>query len=206
MALAANAARDDNDKPAIQVRTPLALDSGATVEIVSFRNLCDDAEHIALIYPAENALKTPLVRLHSECLTGDVFGSAHCDCGDQLREAKEKLAAEGGILIYLRQEGRGIGLYNKLRAYEIQHRSGLDTFAANRHLGFADDPRNFRVAAEMLVALGITKIRLLTNNPEKAATLQRSGIAVERIVPTGRYEKDANRHYLETKRRHGHLL
>lgn len=206
MPLAANAARDNPAEPAVQVRTPLVLDSGVTAEIVSFRNLCDDKEHVALVFPAQDAMRTPLVRLHSECLTGDVFGSAHCDCGNQLHEAQDRLAAEGGILVYLRQEGRGIGLYNKLRAYEVQKTSGLDTFAANRHLGFSDDPRNFTVAAQMLAALGIDRVRLLTNNPDKAASLERNGITVEEIMPTGRYEKDANRHYLESKRRHGHLL
>ncbi len=205
MALAANAARSTTEKPAVQVRTPLVLDGGITAEIISFRNLSDTGEHVALVFPGRK-LKTPLVRLHSECLTGDVFGSAHCDCGDQLREARERLSSEGGILIYLRQEGRGIGLYNKLRAYEVQHARGLDTFAANRHLGFADDQRNFMVAAEMLTALGIESVRLLTNNPDKAASLARNGISVEMIVPTKRYEKDANRRYLETKRNRGHLL
>jgi len=199
-------AGNNNKAPAIAVRTPLALDNGITAEIVSFRNLCDRGEHVALVFPPTDAKTTPLVRLHSECLTGDVFGSAHCDCGDQLGEAKKKLAAEGGILIYLRQEGRGIGLYNKLRAYELQRRRGMDTFAANRHLGFADDPRNFRVAAQMLAALGVSEVKLLTNNPEKAVSLKSNGIEVAQIVPTGRYEKAANKDYLETKRRHGHLL
>lgn len=205
-ARAANSADGDTSSPRVLVRTPLALDSGANAEIVTFANLSDDREHIALIYNVARGDLPPLVRLHSECLTGDVLGSAQCDCGNQLREAQEKLAAEGGVLLYLRQEGRGIGLYNKISAYQAQSAQGLDTFAANRHLGFADDPRSFKVAAEMLKALGITHVRLLTNNPEKVRQLAENGIVICAVIPTGRFEKDANRHYLQTKRSHGHTL
>mgnify|MGYP002713361606 CR=1 FL=1 len=116
------------------------------------------------------------------------------------------MAAQGGILLYLRQEGRGIGLYNKISAYKAQREQGMDTFAANRHLGFDDDPRNFEVAAQMLAALGVSRIRLLTNNPDKVSQLRQHGITVEEIIPTGRYEKEANRHYLQTKKDKGHTL
>lgn len=205
MAFAANAACNQTREPSVRTDTALALDTGVTARIISFDNLSDGKEHVALSFPAHQADQTPLVRIHSECLTGDALGSAQCDCGDQLREAKEKMSAQGGILLYLRQEGRGIGLYNKLDAYRLQQ-EGLDTFAANRHLGFAEDERSFRVAAEMLQAMGIGKIRLLTNNPDKVAQLQMNGIEIEDVIPTGRYEKNANRHYLQTKRDHGHTL
>lgn len=192
--------------PSVRVSTPLALDGGIAARIASFDNLPDAGEHIALLFGDWRDQAAPLVRLHSECLTGDVFGSAHCDCGDQLRESRARLAREDGILLYLRQEGRGIGLYNKIDAYRAQHDYSLDTFAANRHIGFADDPRNFAVAADMLKALGIGRIRLITNNPEKAASLRANAIAVAEIIPTGRYEKPHNRRYLETKRKKGHTL
>lgn len=206
MALAAINNFDENRQPKIAVRTPLALDSGLTGEIISFSDLCDPGEHIALVYPSPAAQKTPLVRLHSECLTGDVLSSAQCDCGHQLREAKSKMQEQGGILLYLRQEGRGIGLYNKIKAYQAQREQGLDTFAANRHLGFDDDPRNFRVAAEMLAALGVSRIRLLTNNPDKVSQISACGITVEETIPTTRYETPANRTYLQTKRKNGHTI
>ncbi|PJB70880.1 MAG: GTP cyclohydrolase [Alphaproteobacteria bacterium CG_4_9_14_3_um_filter_47_13] len=194
------------DKPAIRAQTPLILDNGIETRIISFKNLCDDKEHIALVFPNADFPKVPLVRLHSECLTGDVFGSAQCDCGDQLHEAKTRMGAEGGILLYLRQEGRGIGLYNKLDAYKAQHDLGLDTFAANTHIGFAEDMRSFTVAAEMLQAMGVRTIRLLTNNPDKVAQLQMTGIVIEQVIPTGFFEKLSNRRYLQTKRDKGHLL
>ena len=150
--------------------------------------------------------KPPLVRLHSECLTGDVFGSLKCDCGPQLKEALRIIGeAGGGVLLYLRQEGRGIGLANKLRAYALQDR-GLDTVDANRRLGFADDERDYGMAAAMLRALGIDQVRLLTNNPAKVAGLEREGIeVVERVahhMPTNPHNAD----YLATKKKtSGHL-
>ena len=199
-------AKKQNNAPAIRAETPLALDNGITTKIISFDHLCDDKEHIALVFPLKDKNKTPVVRLHSECLTGDVFGSAHCDCGNQLAEAKKLIGDQGGILVYLRQEGRGIGLYNKIDAYKLQHEKGLDTFEANHHIGFEDDPRNFQVAAEMLHAIGITKVRLLTNNPDKVSGLEEHGITVEEIIPTGRFEKSMNRHYLEAKRKKGHRV
>jgi GTP cyclohydrolase II len=143
------------------------------------------------------------VRLHSECLTGDVLGSQRCDCGPQLREAVERIAAVGGYLLYLRQEGRGIGLYNKLDAYALQD-AGLDTYQANVALGFGEDDRDYSVAAEMLVALGVHRIDLLTNNPDKVAQLRAAGIAVDGWVPTAVHRTPANAPYLAAKASHGH--
>lgn len=201
-----SAARHQDAPPRIRTRTPLALGSGAVADIVSFDGLCEPQEHVALVFPLPDAGAVPLVRLHSECLTGDVFGSARCDCGSQLHEAMERIAAQGGALLYLRQEGRGIGLYNKIEAYRLQREQGLDTFAANTHIGFAEDSRSFRVAAEMLQALGMIRIRLLTNNPHKAAELRGCGIAVDQVLPTGCYENPFNRDYLLAKRGKGHTV
>jgi GTP cyclohydrolase II len=164
----------------------------------------DGSEHVALLVGAPGG-KAPLIRLHSECLTGDVFGSLKCDCGSQLRAALRLMEAEGGgILLYLRQEGRGIGLANKIRAYALQDR-GLDTVEANHRLGFADDERDYALAAAMLRALGIDRVRLLTNNPAKLAGLEAQGIAAER-VPHRLPANPHNAHYLDVKRaKSGHL-
>nr|WP_042187926.1 GTP cyclohydrolase II [Kibdelosporangium sp. MJ126-NF4]CTQ91372.1 GTP cyclohydrolase II (EC 3.5.4.25) [Kibdelosporangium sp. MJ126-NF4] len=167
------------------------------VDVVSFTGLSADEEHIAVIFPGNQGV--PLVRVHSECLTGDVLGSARCDCGPQLREAIDSLARDGGILLYLRQEGRGIGLYNKIDAYHVQDTLGLDTFAANRHLNFKEDRRSYRTAAQMLIALGIDQVRLLSNNPDKVEQLTKHGIAVPEVLPTGFFVNDSNRGYLLTK-------
>lgn len=165
---------------------------------VTFHGLGDGTEHVAIAFGDARAQAAPLVRLHSECLTGDVFGSCRCDCGDQLNEAIERMQQRGGILVYLRQEGRGIGLYNKLDAYALQA-EGADTYLANEQLGFAPDLRDYSAAAAMLRALGKTTIRLLSNNPDKAGQLERCGIAIEEIVPTSVFLKEDNRAYLEAK-------
>jgi GTP cyclohydrolase II len=184
----------------------LPLDDMPSTQIVAFRASDDGQEHVALVVGAFGG-KPPLVRLHSECLTGDVFGSLKCDCGPQLKEALHIIGEHGGgVLLYLRQEGRGIGLANKIRAYALQDR-GLDTVDANRRLGFIDDARDYGHAAAMLRALGIDEVRLLTNNPEKVNGLRTAGIKVaERVA----HQMPANPHnvdYLATKRkRSGHLL
>jgi GTP cyclohydrolase II len=149
----------------------------------------------------------PVVRLHSECLTGDVLGSLKCDCGPQLHEALQQISdANWGILLYLRQEGRGIGLINKLRAYALQDQ-GFDTVDANTRLGFAIDARDFSVAARMLELLGVSNVRLLTNNPEKVEGLRSAGISVEERLPLKIAANPHNAHYLETKKsRTGHAL
>lgn len=193
-----------------RVRLPIMLPDGSCVaaSAVSFHELQDGLEHVALIFaaPAEGAIDEPRVRLHSECLTGDVFGSARCDCGLQLREAVALVARGGGIILYLRQEGRGIGLYNKLDAYDLQDR-GLDTFAANRRLSFEDDQRDYGTAAAMLGALGIKRIRLITNNPDKVWQLARHGIDVAEVIATGAHVNDHNVAYLSAKRdRAGHRI
>jgi GTP cyclohydrolase II len=174
-------------------------------EIVAFRTSGDASEHVALLIGAP-AGDPPLVRLHSECLTGDVFGSLKCDCGPQLSGALAAIAAAGwGILLYLRQEGRGIGLINKLRAYALQDQ-GFDTVDANLRIGFGDDERDFAVAARMLEKLSQPRVRLLTNNPRKVAGIEAAGIEVVERVPLKAGENPFNLAYLETKRlRSGHL-
>ncbi|MFD7982312.1 GTP cyclohydrolase II [Kitasatospora indigofera] len=186
------------------VPVPIHLNGGDTVtaRLHTFHGLSDPGEHIAISL-GEDRLepgRVPLVRLHSECLTGDVLGSARCDCGPQLHEAVRRIDATGGCVLYLRQEGRGIGLYNKLDAYLLQD-AGFDTYAANEELQLAPDSRDYRAAAEMLRLLGLTRVRLLTNNPEKAAQLSRYGIEVVAVVPTGVFVTEDNRFYLETKAR-----
>ncbi|HYJ83201.1 MAG TPA: GTP cyclohydrolase II [Allosphingosinicella sp.] len=175
-------------------------------EIVAFRSEEDGAEHVALLVGTPKG-KPPLVRLHSECLTGDVLGSLKCDCGPQLDSALEAIAASGwGILLYLRQEGRGIGLVNKLRAYALQDQ-GFDTVDSNLRLGFADDERRYTLAARMLAALAQDEVRLLTNNPRKVEGLEAAGIRVAERVPLKAGGGPHNRAYLETKRaRSGHQL
>ena len=198
----------NGQQPSVEIvaRAKLPLDDMPPTQIVAFRASDDGQEHVALVVGAFGG-KPPLVRLHSECLTGDVFGSLKCDCGPQLREALHIIGnAGGGVLLYLRQEGRGIGLVNKIRAYSLQDR-GLDTVEANQRLGFADDERDYGHAAAMLRALGIDEVRLLTNNPSKVRELEAAGIKVaERLA----HQMPANPHnadYLATKRkRSGHLL
>lgn len=193
-------------KPSIRsvVHMPIVLANGhkAISEIISFSNLSDKGEHFAVKF-GHPGIDAPLVRLHSECVTGDVLGSARCDCGSQLSEALQRLHDSGGYLLYLRQEGRGIGLYRKLEAYVLQER-GYDTYAANRALGHSDDERSYQVAADMLHALQIDRIQLLSNNPDKRAQLMAAGISVESLVPTGVFVVTQNRRYLEAKVRHTH--
>ena len=190
----------------ILARAKLPLDNMPPTQIVAFRASDDGQEHVALVVGAFGG-KPPLVRLHSECLTGDVFGSLKCDCGPQLKEALHIIGQSGGgVLLYLRQEGRGIGLANKIRAYALQDR-GLDTVDANQRLGFADDERDYGHAASMLRALGIDAVRLLTNNPSKVDGLEAAGIKVAERVPHHMPANPHNADYLATKRKKsGHLL
>ncbi|WP_327682972.1 GTP cyclohydrolase II [Kitasatospora sp. NBC_00458] len=191
-----------------RVRIPLTFPDGyrADAEVFTFHGLADGAEHLALALGEVPEGGTPLVRLHSECLTGDVFGSDRCDCGPQLRESVELISGAGGYLLYLRQEGRGIGLYNKLDAYALQD-SGLDTYDANTALGLPEDARDYTAAAQMLGALGVTGVELLSNNPDKAAQLTGLGITVHDRVPTGVHLSASNVHYLRAKvERTGHSI
>ena len=191
-----------------RIRVPLRLagDYSTTATIISFTGLTDAQQHVAIELGRPDAAGTPLVRLHSECLTGDVFGSQRCDCGPQLREAVERITEQGGYVLYLRQEGRGIGLYDKLDAYALQDR-GLDTYDANLALGHQPDERDYTSAAQMLRALGADRIVLLSNNPDKGAQLARLGITIARQVPTALHLTGANAAYLATKaRRGGHDL
>ena len=187
-------------------RARLPLEGVPETQIAAFRASDDGLDHVALIVGAFSG-KAPLVRLHSECLTGDVFGSLRCDCGPQLKEALLLIgAAGGGVLLYLRQEGRGIGLANKLRAYALQDR-GFDTVEANLRLGFADDERDYEHSAAILRALGISEVRLLTNNPAKVAGLEAAGIQVVERVGHHMPANPHNADYLTTKRKKsGHLL
>ena len=186
-------------------RARLPLEDLPDTQIAAFRAGDDGQEHVALVIGAFGG-QPPLVRLHSECLTGDVFGSLKCDCGPQLKAALTIIGeAGGGVLLYLRQEGRGIGLANKLRAYALQDR-GLDTVDANRRIGFADDERDYAHAAAILRALGIDRVRLLTNNPAKVQGLEEEGIAVVERVAHHMPANPHNADYLATKRRKsGHL-
>ncbi|CAM3771778.1 GTP cyclohydrolase II [Vibrio aquimaris] len=185
----------------------VGLKSNIDAEIVSFHGLKTEKEHVAVIFKqADKMSDVPLVRMHSECLTGDVFHSSRCDCGEQLEETINRMGESGGIILYLRQEGRGIGLYNKIDAYRLQSQ-GMNTYEANNHLGFDDDLRDFTEAAQMLKALGVTKVRLVTNNPKKINELSAYGIEIVEVVNTSAHIKDGNEHYLKAKVSHGnHLL
>ncbi|MGE4483095.1 GTP cyclohydrolase II [Acidocella sp.] len=183
------------------------LDAARDARLVAFRALDQGIEHMAILVGEPEKQETPLVRLHSECFTGDLLGSLRCDCGPQLQGAIARMGREGhGAVLYLAQEGRGIGLINKLRAYTLQD-EGLDTVDANKALGWQADERNFHIAAAMLEALGIGKIRLLTNNPGKVESLAACGIDIVERVPHKFEPNGVNNSYLETKaRRFGHLL
>jgi GTP cyclohydrolase II len=199
-----------------RVTVPLRFPDGyaTTAEVFTFRGLADGREHLLLalgdwqgaLLRSTHGGEAPLVRPHSECLTGDVFGSERCDCGPQLREAAERITDDGGFLLYLRQEGRGIGLYAKLDAYALQD-AGLDTYEANLALGHGADERDYTAAAQMLHAVGAARVRLLSNNPDKAAQLAVHGVAVAAQVPTGVHLSTANARYLASKRdRTAHTL
>ena len=192
-------------RPVSEARVPLK--DAEQTRIIAFRPSDGGLEHLAILIGEPDPATPVLTRLHSECFTGDLLGSLRCDCGDQLRGAITELArAGGGVLLYLAQEGRGIGLVNKLRAYELQD-AGFDTVDANEQLGFDADERVYLPAAEMLRQLGFTRVRLLTNNPEKMAALTRCGIQVVERVPHVFPANGHNERYLKTKAaRSGHLL
>jgi 3,4-dihydroxy 2-butanone 4-phosphate synthase/GTP cyclohydrolase II len=181
---------------------------GGDFKMVAFENDVDSLTHIALVKGEIDPEKPVMVRVHSECMTGDIFGSMRCDCGDQLHKAMQMVAAEGaGVILYLRQEGRGIGLINKLKAYELQRCKGMDTVEANLSLGFKDDLRDYGIGAQMLVDLGVRKMRLLTNNPKKMIGLEGYGLSVEEQVPIEVEPNEFNRCYLECKKlKMGHTL
>ncbi len=195
----------------IATRARLPVSASKTAEIVAFRSSADTREHVALIIGAQSGDKQPLVRLHSECLTGDILSSLKCDCGPQLDAALAAMADEAaaggwGVLLYLRQEGRGIGLINKLRAYSLQD-AGFDTVEANERLGLPDEARDFPVAARMLELLGARTIRLMTNNPRKVEALTAAGVTISERVQHQLPDNPFNTRYLATKRdKSGHLL
>jgi 3,4-dihydroxy 2-butanone 4-phosphate synthase/GTP cyclohydrolase II len=188
--------------------TVIPTDHGGEFKIIAFENDVDDLLHIALVKGTIDPDKPVLVRVHSECMTGDIFGSMRCDCGDQLHRAMAMMDKEGtGVIIYLRQEGRGIGLVNKLKAYELQQKQGLDTVEANRQLGFKDDMRDYGIGAQMLRDIGVRKMRLLTNNPKKMVGLDGYGLSIVEQIPIEVAPNEFNRCYLECKKlKMGHLL
>ena len=174
---------------------------------IVYENDVDDLLHIAMVKGEIDPDNPVLVRVHSECLTGDIFGSMRCDCGDQLHKAMEMLHTEGcGVLLYIRQEGRGIGLVNKLKAYALQDQ-GLDTVQANKELGFQPDLRNYGIGAQILANLGVKKMRLMTNNPKKMVGLEGYGLRIVEQIPIEIKPNEFNRCYLECKKfKMGHLL
>ena len=205
------AAWKDTRHLAVAARARLPVAAAEEAEIVAFRSADDLREHVALVIGTQRGDRAPLVRLHSECLTGDILGSLKCDCGPQLDAALREMAREAeqggwGVLLYLRQEGRGIGLINKLRAYELQDQ-GFDTVDANNRLGLPTEARDFPVAARMLGLLGVGAVRLMTNNPAKVEALREAGVEVAERVPHQLPPNPHNARYLATKRdRTGHLL
>jgi GTP cyclohydrolase II len=210
-----HALSDPGPVPASSIRTqvtvPLRFADGyaTSARVFTFDGLVDGREHLALglgdwqaaLDRAAAGGRPPLVRPHSECLTGDVFGSTRCDCGPQLREAAERITVAGGILLYLRQEGRGIGLYPKIDAYALQD-IGMDTYEANVALGHLEDERDYTAGAQMLLTLGADRVALLSNNPDKAAQLDKLGVTVAERIPTGVHLSSANVRYLATKAVH----
>jgi 3,4-dihydroxy 2-butanone 4-phosphate synthase / GTP cyclohydrolase II len=190
------------------VETVIPTEYGGEFRIVAFENGVDEQLHVALVKGEIDPEEPILVRVHSECMTGDIFGSMRCDCGDQLHRAMGMMEKEGsGVIIYLRQEGRGIGLVNKLKAYELQQKQGLDTVEANHKLGFKDDIRDYGLGAQMLRNLGVRKMRLLTNNPKKMVGLDGYGLSIVEQIPIEITPNEFNRCYLECKKlKMGHLL
>lgn len=190
-----------------QATTKLPTTSGGEFEAIVFGNMVDQSTHIALVKGDISSDDEILVRVHSECLTGDVFGSKRCDCGDQLQKAMKMIRKEGrGVLLYMRQEGRGIGLVNKLKAYALQD-EGLDTVEANEKLGFKADMRDYGIGAQILVNLGVRKMRLITNNPKKLVGLEGYGLRVVGRVPIEVKPHDKNIKYLSIKKEKlGHML
>jgi GTP cyclohydrolase II len=191
---------------AIVTRARVPLEGAEKTELVAFRSADGGPEHYAIVINAPSTSRPVLARLHSECFTGDLLGSLKCDCGAQLRGAIDAISKSGGgVLLYLAQEGRGIGLINKLRAYRLQDQ-GFDTLQANERLGFEADERLYGVAAKMLKLLGYKSVRLMTNNPEKVAGLAADGIDVTKRVPHAFASNTHNETYLATKARAGHLF
>ena len=191
----------------IAAETVIPTTYAGEFKAIVYENDIDDLLHIAMVKGEIDPEKPVLVRVHSECLTGDIFGSLRCDCGDQLHKAMEKIEEEGaGVLLYIRQEGRGIGLVNKLKAYALQDQ-GLDTVEANEKLGFKPDMRNYGIGAQILVDLGVRKMKLLTNNPKKMVGLDGYGLSIVEQVPIEIKPNEYNKGYLECKRlKMGHLL
>lgn len=188
------------------VTTAIPLEDKGIFNMTVFNNDLDGAEHFALVKPPLFGNRVPLVRIHSECITGDVFGSCKCDCGKQLAHSLSLIAEEGGVLIYLRQEGRGLGLANKLKAYALQEQ-GLDTVEANVKLGLPIDDRDYAIAYQILKCLGIEALRLLTNNPKKIASIEKYGLKVTQRIPIEMDPTNENMRYLKTKKEKlGHLL
>jgi 3,4-dihydroxy 2-butanone 4-phosphate synthase / GTP cyclohydrolase II len=188
--------------------TTIPTEYGGEFEMIAFENNVDNLLHIALVKGDIDPEQPVLVRVHSECMTGDIFGSLRCDCGDQLHRAMKMISKEGaGVVVYLRQEGRGIGLVNKLKAYELQQKQGIDTVEANRKLGFKDDLRDYGIGAQILRNIGVRRMRLLTNNPKKMVGLEGYGLSILEQIPIEIEPNEFNRCYLECKKlKMGHTL
>ncbi|MDJ0913661.1 MAG: bifunctional 3,4-dihydroxy-2-butanone-4-phosphate synthase/GTP cyclohydrolase II [Desulfobacterales bacterium] len=190
---------------AVEAQVPTSF--AGEFKVIVYENDVEDLQHVALVKGEINPAKPILVRVHSECLTGDIFGSLRCDCGDQLRRAMEMMDKDGsGVFLYVRQEGRGIGLVNKLKAYILQDQ-GFDTVEANEKLGFKPDLRNYGIGAQVLADLGVKKMRLITNNPKKIVGLEGYGLSIEEQIPIEIPPNEHNKCYLECKKlKMGHML